>query len=312
MICNSCGNNVDSANRFCPKCGAAIHYQPPPPTPPPQPPYGAPQSPMLGGPMAQPAKKSSCGKIILIILIVLLLIGGAIAAAIYFGYQFAEQKLKSSEPYMIAVKALKENQEVRDRLGEINDTGFPLGAYASNTDGTGDAAFTMSVQGTKGSGRYNVELRRRDSVWRLEKGVVQLDSGETIQVAESSTPSFPDFNSNTNSNTDTDAGTTTNTNRNSSRRAPISGGVLNGKAISLPKPAYPPLARQARASGTVFVQVEVDEQGNVTSARAVSGHPLLRASAEAAARQAKFSPTKLSGQPVKVQGVITYNFTAEP
>ena len=88
----------------------------------------------------------------------------------------------------------------------------------------------------------------------------------------------------------------------------ISGGVLNGKATSLPKPPYPPAARAVRASGAVSVQVLIDENGNVVSASAVSGHPLLRAAAVAAARGAKFSPTKLSGQPVKVSGVITYNF----
>jgi len=94
-------------------------------------------------------------------------------------------------------------------------------------------------------------------------------------------------------------------------RAPISGGVLNGKAISLPKPAYPPIAKAAHASGTVTVQVTIDENGNVISAHAVSGHPLLQAVAVAAARGARFSPTKLSGQPVKVTGVITYNFVAQ-
>jgi len=94
-------------------------------------------------------------------------------------------------------------------------------------------------------------------------------------------------------------------------RAPISGGVLNGKAISLPKPNYPPIARQAHASGTVVVQVTIDENGKVISAHAVSGHPLLQAVAVAAARGARFSPTKLSGQPVKVTGVITYNFVAQ-
>jgi periplasmic protein TonB len=88
----------------------------------------------------------------------------------------------------------------------------------------------------------------------------------------------------------------------------ISGGVLNGKATSLPKPAYPPAARAVRASGAVSVQVLIDENGNVVSASAVSGNPLLRAAAVSAARGAKFSPTKLSGQPVKVSGVITYNF----
>lgn len=91
---------------------------------------------------------------------------------------------------------------------------------------------------------------------------------------------------------------------------PISGGVLNGKARSLPKPAYPPAARAIRAGGAVQVQVVIDKSGNVKSASAVSGHPLLRPAAVAAARQAKFSPTMLSGQPVEVQGVITYNFVA--
>jgi periplasmic protein TonB len=94
-------------------------------------------------------------------------------------------------------------------------------------------------------------------------------------------------------------------------RAPISGGVLNGKAISLPKPSYPAIAKAAHASGTVTVQVLIDENGNVVSAHAVSGHPLLQAVAVGAARQARFSPTKLSGQPVKVTGVITYNFVAQ-
>jgi len=94
-------------------------------------------------------------------------------------------------------------------------------------------------------------------------------------------------------------------------RAPISGGVLNGKAISLPKPQYPQIARAAHASGTVTVQVLIDENGNVVSAHAVSGHPLLQAVAVQAARGARFSPTKLSGQPVKVTGVITYNFVAQ-
>lgn len=91
----------------------------------------------------------------------------------------------------------------------------------------------------------------------------------------------------------------------------VSGGVLNGKAISLPKPSYPPVAKAAKASGTVVVQVTVDENGNVVSAQPVSGHPLLQAAAVAAARGAKFSPTKLSGQPVKVTGILQYNFVAE-
>ncbi|MCU1265923.1 MAG: TonB family C-terminal domain protein [Acidobacteria bacterium] len=94
-------------------------------------------------------------------------------------------------------------------------------------------------------------------------------------------------------------------------RAPISGGVLNGKAVHLVQPTYPQIARQAHASGTVVVQVLIDENGTVVSAHAISGHPLLQAVAVAAARASKFSPTKLSGQPVKVNGVIQYNFVAQ-
>jgi TonB family protein len=90
----------------------------------------------------------------------------------------------------------------------------------------------------------------------------------------------------------------------------ITGGVLNGKATNLVKPAYPAAARAVNASGAVNVQVTIDEEGNVISAAAVSGHPLLRAAAVEAARASKFSPTRLSGQPVKVTGVIVYNFVA--
>ena len=95
------------------------------------------------------------------------------------------------------------------------------------------------------------------------------------------------------------------------RPTTISGGVLNGKATYLAKPAYPAVAKAANASGAVNVQVTVDEQGNVTAASAVSGHPLLRQAAVNAARSSKFSPTMLSGQPVKVTGVIVYNFQAQ-
>lgn len=88
----------------------------------------------------------------------------------------------------------------------------------------------------------------------------------------------------------------------------VSNGVVNGKAVSLPKPTYPPAASAVNASGTVNVQVTIDESGNVISASAVSGHALLRQSAEAAARSSKFAPTILAGQPMKVTGIIVYNF----
>jgi TonB family protein len=89
---------------------------------------------------------------------------------------------------------------------------------------------------------------------------------------------------------------------------PVSGGVLNGKAINLPKPNYPPAARSARASGVVVVEVVIDETGKVIAAKATSGHMLLKQAAVEAAKGARFSPTLLSGQPVKISGEINYNF----
>ncbi len=88
----------------------------------------------------------------------------------------------------------------------------------------------------------------------------------------------------------------------------VSLGVINGQATYLAKPPYPAAAKQMRVGGAVNVQVMIDEKGNVVSASAVSGHPLLRAASEKAARESKFSPTFLSKQPVKVTGVIVYNF----
>lgn len=93
--------------------------------------------------------------------------------------------------------------------------------------------------------------------------------------------------------------------------AVVSGGVLNGKAISKPTPTYPAIAKAARQQGTVTVQILVDESGKVVSATAVNGPPLLRQAAVQGAFQTRFSPTTLSGQAVKVSGTITFNFTLQ-
>lgn len=88
-----------------------------------------------------------------------------------------------------------------------------------------------------------------------------------------------------------------------------SGGVVNGDATYLPKPVYSAAAKAVRAGGAVNVQVLINESGNVVSAKAIDGHTLLKVEAEKAARAAKFKPTLLSGQPVKVSGVIVYKFS---
>jgi protein TonB len=95
------------------------------------------------------------------------------------------------------------------------------------------------------------------------------------------------------------------------RRLTVSGGVLQGKATKKVSPAYPPIARAARAAGKVEVQVTISEQGEVIEALVVSGHPLLRDAAVDAAKQWVFTPTELSGVPVKVQGVLAFNFTLQ-
>ncbi len=91
----------------------------------------------------------------------------------------------------------------------------------------------------------------------------------------------------------------------------VSGGVLAGTAISKVQPVYPLIAKAARASGAVLVQVLISEEGQVIEASVVGGHPLLREASLQAARQWKFKPTELTGVPVKVQGILTFNFTLQ-
>jgi periplasmic protein TonB len=91
----------------------------------------------------------------------------------------------------------------------------------------------------------------------------------------------------------------------------VSKGVITSQAIFLPKPAYPPIARQMRIQGTVSIQVLVDETGKVVSAKVLGGSPFLTSEAQKAALQARFSPTRLGDQPVKVSGLITYNFVLD-
>jgi len=84
--------------------------------------------------------------------------------------------------------------------------------------------------------------------------------------------------------------------------------LISSKAIDKPAPPYPAIAKAAGVQGTVAVQIVIDEQGRVISAKATSGHPLLLNAAVQAAHRALFTPTVLGGQPVKVTGSITYNF----
>ena len=88
------------------------------------------------------------------------------------------------------------------------------------------------------------------------------------------------------------------------KKGPIAGGMLNAKAIYLPLPEVP----SGEAAGVVLVQVLIDEQGSVIEAKPVSGPQHLHAAAVNAARLARFTPTLMMGEPVKVSGTLSYNF----
>jgi len=92
--------------------------------------------------------------------------------------------------------------------------------------------------------------------------------------------------------------------QNPKQRSPIQGGVLNGKAIYFPLPELP----SGERAGVVMVQILVDEQGSVVDAKVVSGPANLHGAAINAARLARFMPTVLAGEPVRVSGTLAYNF----
>jgi Gram-negative bacterial TonB protein C-terminal len=91
----------------------------------------------------------------------------------------------------------------------------------------------------------------------------------------------------------------------------ISCGVCNGKAINLVKPEFPKAAKAVNVRGLVNVSVLIDENGKVFKANAYSGHPLLRSASVKAALESTFEPVKLSGKPVRVSGIIVYNFVSD-
>ncbi len=91
----------------------------------------------------------------------------------------------------------------------------------------------------------------------------------------------------------------------------ITGNIGEAKAIVLMKPVFPIEAKEAGAEGKVRVQIEIDENGGVTSAKAVSGHQLLYEAAQSAALKSKFLTPKINGQREKLAGYLNYNFLIE-
>jgi TonB family protein len=308
MNCMNCGNALSEGVRFCPRCGSPA-AQPAPHTPPPAEPLRT--SWDAGGAAAPPRRKSRAGKILLILFGLLLVIGAGVGVAVYFGVRYVADTVKSSEPYQLAERELRQSQAAADALGDIKSTGFPVGNFNTQAGGTGNAAFTMSVEGTKASGRYVVALTREGGSWSITSAVLRMDNGEVIVVAGDEMDTGG-----------TGVGTGDPADAPPPPPAPPAGkqdpvkvqgavsvGALDAKATSKPEPTYPAIAKAARASGKVVVQVTVDESGQVILASAVSGHPLLQPAAVAAARRARFAPTLTTGKkPVNTIGTLTYVF----
>ncbi|MGE0656577.1 MAG: TonB family protein [Pyrinomonadaceae bacterium] len=90
------------------------------------------------------------------------------------------------------------------------------------------------------------------------------------------------------------------------------GNLSAANAINIAKPNFPPMAKSSGVEGRVVVEVKLDTEGNVVSTNVISGHRLLRRSAEAAAKDSKFRPAMFNGKPIKATGTITYNFSLRP
>ena len=241
------------------------------------------------------------------------LIGGIILVAM--------SAIRSSEVYQGALKVAQTHPAAVERLGQPIKDGWLVQGNINYEGGSGNANFDIPVSGPKNSGTLYVRAVSPEGTWmyeRLDLAVggetvslldrnVALPPGSEVEVEQDSDSSGSEADEENTVSSAGEAGT------DGSQSGPqtVSGGVLNGKAVSKPQPPYPALAKAARASGTVVVQVTVDETGSVVSAAAVSGHPLLQAAAVAAARQAKFSPTLQNGKPVKVSGTLSYNFVLE-
>jgi TonB family protein len=243
----------------------------------------------------------------------LILVGVVVVGGIFFA---AMSAIKSSDVYKGALERARANHEAVALLGEPIKDGWFVKGNVNFAGSSGTANFEVPVSGPKSSGTLYVRALY-EGAWMYERLDLAPEGGETISLLERGAepvelgpPGGVEGDSN-DAATDDEEIPPPPPPTLSSKPTAISGGVLNGKAISKPQPAYPPVAKAVHASGTVTVQVTVDESGNVVAASAVSGHPLLQAAAVAAARQAKFSPTLLSGKPVKVTGVLTYNFVLE-
>src|SRR5215813_780145 len=152
-----------------------------------------------------------------------------------------------------------------------------------------------------------IRMRVKYSDFKRGRGILTIrEVGEAPEQPQEKEQSKPQAQSNNPTPTTPAQPVTTDT----EESRPIEGGILNSKALSMPSPKYPAEAKRGGASGQVQVKVLIDETGKVISAEAVFGPDELRAAAVEAAKQARFAPTRVNGTPVKVSGILFYDFKA--
>ncbi len=247
------------------------------------------------------------------------LILGAVTlvAGIFF---VAMSAIKSSDVYQGALKVAQAHPAAIERLGEPIKDGWFVRGNVSFESGSGSANFAIPLSGSERSGRLYVRAVNEGGAWMYERLDLVTSTGLTFSLLDRNVVQGPvgtpvdveeDADDAAAEETEATGGGASAESPSPSDGETVSEGALDGKAISKPEPPYPALAKAAHASGLVTVRVTIDETGHVVSAAPVSGHPLLHAAAVEAAKQARFAPTLRDGEPVRVTGVLTYNFVLE-
>lgn len=240
------------------------------------------------------------------------LVGGIVLVAM--------SAIKSSAVYRGALEIVQTHPTAAERLGQpVKDGWFVTGNIKVDAGG-GHADFQIPVSGPKGSGTLSVMAVSPDGEWMYERLDLAV-GGETVSLLDRRPDeALPDAlvdveedadGSGAGDGLEGDAAEAPTPSDDASGGVNASRAAVDHLAVSKPQPPYPPVAKAARASGRVTVRVTVDETGHVVSAEAVTGHPLLRAAAVAAAKQAKFTPLLQGEKPAKFSGVLTYNFVLE-
>lgn len=178
VLCSYCQKNIGTQSRFCPHCGQ------------PQPQNQTPN--LTAAPnVAQaspPSSSRSWVKILVALfvlgfLFVLLIAGGIFAVVVY--------QLKQSNANKMAVTALQQSPQAQEKLGNIEDIGWPLGSFSSEAGGSGHATFSMSVKGTRGKGKYYASLVKENGQWYLRSARLQMEDGTSVSIDAKSVAPMP-------------------------------------------------------------------------------------------------------------------------